>query len=605
MSDSWLEQFEAKLDLLEHQACNKQASFGSVLELAQSAFATLTAQPVARTFLVRADGIQQLKPDGTTGLPDRPEADIRQSIINRRAADVGLNVFVGMHPLADDIDIVCHFETAKTIAPLVSCAEGAQAITTVTATFVSRHLLSQYESQLSAQTILMNLVSQLSQSRDLAEAAAMVVNDGANFLGDCRLTLLSNQTDRLKAIAVTGVSKPKQMSATVVGVERFVQTHVASSSNADWLKVADLQQIDPSTAELFLQSNVRQLQILPLVVSTDKTNKTECCLLVECFSEQTMPDIQRMRQLVDATASTIQKHSATQQPFLSRFVRSRTARRLLVASAILTLLAIWPTDFEIEVPGQIQATNWQRIYAPENGTIETVSFSNESQVRDGEQLLTMSNPDIELQLQRIIGDIQTTTAKLASARTNRLTGNDPQASVDEQILQTQLANLEVDRGLIQQQADQLIVKAPFEGTVFLRDPQNELAVRPVQRGQLLLQIVADKTNWQLELDVPDQLRQYLVDHQRESGNDVPVRYVIKASPEQDWTTSLTSVDNAVQVSGTELVCKATATIAELPAIHQRPGTSVTARIYCGRRSVGFVWFREVIEFWHQFRFAWL
>ena len=121
----------------------------------------------------------------------------------------------------------------------------------------------------------------------------------------------------------------------------------------------------------------------------------------------------------------------------------------------------------------------------------------------------------------------------------------------------------------------------------------------------MLQIVANNTDWQLELDIPDQLRQYVVDYQRESTNAVRVRYVIKAASNHDWTTNLTSVDNAVQVSGTELVCKATATIAELPAIHQRPGTSVTARIYCGRRSVGFVWFREVIEFWHQFRFAWL
>ena len=605
MTDSWLEQFEVRLDLLEQLACNKQASFGSVLELAQSTFATLTTEPIVRTFLVRPDGIQQLKPDGRTSTPELPEVEIRKSIQSSRAADEAENVFVGLHPLADDIDIVCHFETAKTIAPLVSCREGAQAITTVTATFVSRHLLSQYESRLSGQSILTHMVSQLSQSRDLAEAAAIIVNDGASVLGDCRLTLLANQPDSLQVIAVTGVSEHKQTSATLAGIQRFVQTEVAENRNTEWLRVSDLQQTDQSTAELFEQSNVRQVQILPLPPPSDDANNLGCYLLIECFSEQAASDSGLLQQLVNGCVPYIQRHLSAQQPLLSRFVRSRTARRLLLASAILALLAIWPVDFEIEVRGQIQATNWQRLYAPDNGTVETVYFHNESQVSDGEKLLTMSNPDIELQLQRITGEILTTTAKLTSARTNRLTGNDPQASINEQILQTQLSNLEVDRTLIQKQADELIVKAPFDGTVFLRDPQNELAVRPVQRGQLLLQIVANNTDWQLELDIPDQLRQYVVDYQRESTNAVRVRYVIKAASNHDWTTNLTSVDNAVQVSGTELVCKATATIAELPAIHQRPGTSVTARIYCGRRSVGFVWFREVIEFWHQFRFAWL
>ncbi|MCP4505104.1 MAG: hypothetical protein GY826_01755, partial [Fuerstiella sp.] len=74
--------------------------------------------------------------------------------------------------------------------------------------------------------------------------------------------------------------------------------------------------------------------------------------------------------------------------------------------------------------------------------------------------------------------------------------------------------------------------------------------------------------------------------------------------EQDWTTSLTQVDNTVEVHDGRMSCRATAALTILPQAELRPGTTVTARIACGQRSLGFVMFREVIEFWQQVRFAW-
>lgn len=605
MSDSWLEHFEARLDLLEQATSQKEARFSSILNLAQSAFATIAAAPILVTYLVQPDEIQQLDSEGRAATPEMPETAIRTLLNARQSADTADRGFLSVHPLAEDVEFASHFTTDNFTAPLASCQEGAQAITAVMATYVSRHLLSQYGMRLASQAILMELVSQLSNSGDLSEAASIVVNDGANVLGNCRLTLLASQHDKLKAVAVTGVSKATQMSETLDGIERFVRTRISNNEPPNWLKVSDLATTDPSTAELFSQSNVKQLQILTPAEPSGVQTTTRCCLLVECFSQHGAPEPLLVQQLSNTCFPVIQKLVTAQQPWMSRFVSSRSIRRLLIAGFVLAVLAFWPADFEIEVAGQIQATNWQRIYAPDNGTIETVSFENESQIEEGTCLLKMSNPDVELRLQQVVGDIQTTLAKLASARTDRLIGNDPQASTNEQVLQTQLQNLEADRDLIQKQAESLIIKAPFAGTVFLRDPQNELTIRPVQRGQLLLQIVAKKTDWQLELDVPDQVRQYLVTHQQEASHSVPIRFMIKASPDQDWATTLTSIDNAVQVSGTELVCKATAIVSELPEIHQRPGTTVTARIYCGQRSVGFVWFREVIEFCQQLKFAWL
>ncbi|MEO2019756.1 MAG: hypothetical protein ABGZ53_35940 [Fuerstiella sp.] len=128
--------------------------------------------------------------------------------------------------------------------------------------------------------------------------------------------------------------------------------------------------------------------------------------------------------------------------------------------------------------------------------------------------------------------------------------------------------------------------------------------RPVQRGQLLLEIVPADSSWQLEISIPDDRMSYVTNARHQSAELLPIRYVVRSAPERDWTTALTDVDNAVEVHDGQMSCRATALLTTLPQAKLRPGTTVTARIACGRRSLGFVMFREVIEFWGQVRFAW-
>ncbi len=140
--------------------------------------------------------------------------------------------------------------------------------------------------------------------------------------------------------------------------------------------------------------------------------------------------------------------------------------------------------------------------------------------------------------------------------------------------------------------------------MFRNDPARELLKRPVQRGQLLLEVVPKHTVWELDLRIPSHLAPYVREHIASGVESPTIRYAMRAAPDQSWKTALSSVDNAFQVVDGQIVCMANAELKSLPTTEMRPGQSVVARIHCGRRSLGFVWFREVIEFWHQLRFAW-
>lgn len=605
MSEAWLEQFEVRLELMEQRISSEETAFHEVLELARQAFAVLGTDASLDAFLVRPDSIERFADDGTTeAVSSEPGADsetLRRSLSNY-ARTSGAPTFVGVHELAVGVKLACRFVVNRVVAPEHSCVEGATAIAAVIASLISRRLLSQYESKYSQQTNLVSVIAQLAGASSFPEAASILVQDGASVLGDCRITVLSESAGRLQIQAVTGVSAPNSSSETVTELEDFASKCCLRQQTSVWLTMDEVTSISEPMASVFASSNVTHVQIVSLADSQQSTSASPC-IVIESFGLP-LPEQFSVHQLVQTAGPIVRRHQRLSQSVWSRLFVNRTVRRVLLALVAVIILVVVPADFEIAVDGQIQATVWRRIYAPSNGTVESVDFDNEQRVAEDDRLLRMSNPDLELSLQRVLGEIQKTRVRLAAAETGRLTGANPQASSDEQILQVELANLIKDKSLIELQNRELTVTAPFGGTVFLNDPQKELDIRPVQRGQLLCQIVASDSGWQLELDVPEELRQYLRSASA-GGIGQDVRYLIKASPDRDWLTTLSQVDSAVQVRKGQLVCRATAGINELPEADRRPGTSVSARIYCGRRSLGFVWFREVIEVWRKSKFAWL
>ena len=605
MSEAWLEQFEVRLELMEQRISSDETAFHEVLELARQAFAVLGTDASLDAFLVRPDSIERFADDGTTkAVSSEPGADpetLRRSL-NQDLRTSGELTFVGIHELAVGVQLACRFVVTRVVAPEYSCVEGASAIAAVIASLISRRLLSQYESKYSQQTSLVSVIAQLAGALSFSEAASILAQDGASVLGDCRITVLSESVGQLRVQAVTGVSAPNPSSEAVTELEDFASKCCLQEQTSVWLTIDELTSVSELMASVFASSNVTHVQVVTFADSLHSTSMS-ACMVIESFGLP-LPEQYSIHQLVQTAGPIVRRHQRLSQSVWSRLFVNRTVRRVLPALLAGITLVVVPADFEIAVDGQIQATAWRRIYAPDNGTVESVEFENEQRVAKDARLLRMSNPDLELSLQRVLGEIQKTRTRLAAAETGRLTGANPQASSDEQILQVELANLMKDRSLIELQNRELTVTAPFGGTVFLNDPQKELAVRPVQRGQLLCQIVANDSGWQLELNVPEDLRQYLPSASAGSSPQ-EVRYLIKASPDRDWLTTLSQIDSAVQVRRGQLVCRATARINELPEADRRPGTSVNARIYCGRRSLGFVWFREVIEVWRKLKFAWL
>ena len=631
MSDAWLNQFETRLDAIEREAALDAALYSNIQQLANSASAHLAETSDLDVLLVRPESSERFSAEGLSFPIAAAEHQSLLAAIERGTqfntedsageAKAVVHRITVVHALAKNLTLVLVARCGRLIAPEQSVAEGLQAIATVIGSFVSRQLLSQYETRIDKSSSILSLVNTLHLCKSSSDAANVLAQDGAAVLGNVRLTVCQPANGRARVAAVTGVKQPNAQSASVQAAETLVNSSGGDSAFESWVNLGNISSDDVSgksadvvaAAATLMQSGVTQCRIIPLHQHGNDTDiRADIAvpaelhqLMIETFNHEDPPDETLVQQIVAASAAVFAATCQREQSWLPGVSSGRLKMRVLIAAAIFAFLSFWPADFEVEVNGRIESSNQRKVFAAENGTVEDVLFVNEATVTRGQPLLTMSNPDMDLERQQVLGDIETTTARLASVRALRLTGGDAKSSGEEQLAMKQLENLQKQLQLIELQSAALQITAPFDGIVFLRNPQQELTGRPVQRGQLLFEVIPIDDTWRLDLKIPDHLVVYVNDA-IDSGEEHPaIRYRIKAAPDQDWATNLTTVDNAVQLVDGQLVCHGTAELQSTTDQLLRPGTSVFARISCGRRSLCFVWFREVIEFWQQVRFAWL
>jgi len=628
MTDSWLTEFEARLELLERAARDETSRFSDLHALAMTALQVLATVTELSYWLVRPSNVETLTEDGQSLAADADavirEAAGREFLIERTDQMASANsssagpsggTFYAASPIAEQLTFVMGTEFSAFRVSESSYVDGSRAIAEIVSSVVSRHLLSQYEERLQAQAGLLSFANQLSRTTSIDEVASVVAQDGAAIVAADRVSVLVQRTGGFHVMSSTGVQQVDNGSSTVRGLVKLVTsiptTEVASGSNEWWTaeRLASTERdVFLDAARSLFAGGTSGFRIVPVHASDIPREDFCAAIVIETFDDKVVPDEQQLQAMLAAAGPAIAKQQLRAPSTIERLFSNRTRlwmAGLAIAAAILILV---PVKFEVEVVGRIVAANQRHMFAPENGTIDDVFFEHEGEVEADALLLQISNSELELQQQQIQGEIDTVEKRLAVVRVVRpdqLTGAAKTQVGEKQQLEARRDSLQEQKKLIDQQIALLAITSPFKGTVFRYDPQQELKLRPVQRGQRLLEIVPHGAAWQLELPIPSDVLSYVTTHRDSESEPLAVRYVIRSVPERDWGTTLSEIDHAVQIQDGRLICLATATLAKSSDIKLRPGTSVTARIECGRRCLGFVWFREVIEFWNQFRFAWL
>ena len=142
----------------------------------------------------------------------------------------------------------------------------------------------------------------------------------------------------------------------------------------------------------------------------------------------------------------------------------------------------------------------------------------------------------------------------------------------------------------------------MKGIVVTWKLRDQLLRRPVKTGQKLMNVVDPAGEWELEVYMSESRMGHINRTWNEAianQEDLDVTYILATDPGREFEGRVVEIHGAADVHGDEgntVKLRVAIQKDELPEL--RPGTGVTAKVHCGRRSIGYVWLHDLIA-WVQ------
>ena len=288
----------------------------------------------------------------------------------------------------------------------------------------------------------------------------------------------------------------------------------------------------------------------------------------------------------------------------------RTVAVAAAAVAAITALTLIPAELRLEGKGTLEPVHRRDVFAGIDGVVESIESwtVHGAEVKAGQHLATLRNTDLEVALTDVLGKKASSEEQLVSTRRALLEDN--KISADEKTrmsgraaqLQREIESLEAQRSLYEAKKRDLQVSSPIDGVIVTWQVRDRLILRPVEKGQVLMS-VADKTGpWELEIHMPDDRLGHVnraAVAAREQGRELNVDYVLATDPGTRHRGAVREIHEQAEVRG-EAGNTVLLRVMIDPQQHEREelgaGATVTARVACGTRPLGYVWFHDVLAF---------
>ncbi len=489
------------------------------------------------------------------------------------------------------------------------------------------------------------------ESLDLMETAHIVANEGRRLIGCDRVSVAIKKGRKCTVKAISGQDTIENRSNIVASLNKLA-TRVVAAGEPLWHDgtTEDLPpQIEEALEDYVDQSYGRSIAVLPLrepqrklgvegamgaagEIDRDNAHRGEVigALIIEQIESNIPTEIFHARcDLVYEHGTRAIANSQTHSNLflmpvwraLGRATWVLRARTLPKTIGVLALIAgiacgltFIPKDFNLEAEGTLTPQERREIFAPIDGEVIKVLVDHNSPVTKGQELILLRNRDIEIQITDIEGQIQTTLAEKARNQ-GQLTERKKMEESERRALEGELNELATKHSvllekkkLLVDRADQLIVRSPIDGIVTSWDVEKMLRSRPISTGQVLLEVADLSQPLFLKLELPEKreghLDEYIVDNQSEELN---VTYILATDPDQKLDAKLRITDISARAEpneehGAVINMNAYPDQESLAKLHPRPGAKVIAKVYCGRRASGFVFFHEIAEWCYKFFF---
>jgi len=520
-------------------------------------------------------------------------------------------------------------------------------------TFLDRQQLVTLDSQQTALVQVDRFSRAVHETLDPVATAFVLANEARRIIGCDRVSVLVKRGRKLRLEAVSGQESIERRASAVQAVEALVRV-VAKAGDPLWHPDPATElppQIEEELEVYVDESHATALAIIPLekpkptpvvqtggvdavaVAKAEATPKTAPepigALVAEWFSSSTFEGGKRARvELVAehgrvALANALAHTSLPLYPLLNLLGKSKaltTARNLpktilaiLATAAAILALVLVPADLRLEGKGTLEPVHHRDVFAGIDGVVESIApgVEHAADVKEGQLLASLRNIELDVTLTDVLGRKAASEEQLVSTR--RAILEDKKISADEKTrmagraaqLQREIESLEAQRTLYEAKKLSLAVRSPIDGVIVTWQVRDRLMLRPVEKGQVLLN-VADKTGpWELEIHLPDDRlghvnRAYA--EARAAGRELEVDYILATDPGTRHVGTVREIHEQAEVRG-EQGNTVLLRITIDPSRHEKEelgaGASVTTRINCGKRPLGYVIFHDLVAFIQQ------
>ncbi|WP_254509921.1 efflux RND transporter periplasmic adaptor subunit [Anatilimnocola floriformis] len=476
------------------------------------------------------------------------------------------------------------------------------------------------------------------RSLELMPTAYAIANEGRRIVGCERVSLVLWKNGRCEVLAVSGLDSLDRRAAQVKRLAELTRC-VLKAREPFWHTHASGDvppQIEAALQAYLDQSHARLLGVVPLTIAPANTDQpiraSELPLLGAIIVEQLSDDrptadlSKRVELVAQHSASALAAVKSHQSVFLlpvwkvigslgvvaSLRALPKTLAVVIALAAIVAALVLVPADFEVAARGKLQPAERREVFAPISGVVDSLNVRHGDFVQPNQPLMQLSSHELEEELTTILGEQNTASEQQAATQRalldNRNNNGARLSTADENRLNAELLelnqrlrNLDRELALFREKQKRLQVLSPTAGHVVTWKVEQLLLHRPVERGQALLSIADPGGPWELELYVPERRLKHLAAARQMKPNErtrepLEVSFTLASHPGQTFVGKVVEVEQTAQVRGEEgntILVRVQVDKSRLPELHDQ--VTVTGKLYCGERPLGFVWFVDLLE----------
>jgi len=503
-------------------------------------------------------------------------------------------------------------------------AEFAGQMARQTASFLRQVRLRTLDEEQQVWSGLLQLQSKIHDSLDPARVAMNLANLGREALDADRLSVGLRVGRRVKVLAVSGQDTIDRHGHLTKGLAALGQAVCRDGRklefHADQEGEARRPRPQPvaDALERFLAAGeARHVIALPL----KRDERVVGILVAErvrdpAFSETADSHLELMAREGAVALDNAQSYRTI--PFLGfmRVLRWAIGRGrvklgifLLVVATLVGVFGWVEDSLWLSGDATIVPVQQRTIYAPVDGRIVEVRVKHAQKVQtdaraDGSAdppalesvLLVIQNDELTDALSKVETELAETRSQIEQLEAGSRGARDDGTTRGRLVqMQARFRGLELKRKSLQRQHRRCTVTSPIDGIVTTLEVQKLLG-RPVTIGDPLLQVANTQGEWVVKVFLSEDRMGDVLQASTEAGQaPLPVRYYLAGHPERTFTGRVQHIGSAAEVIDDQnvVVVRVRPDPIDVPL---KPDMGGRGKIYCGQHALGYVWFREVIQF---------